>query len=142
MQDHFDKMRQIQSNWLARAIRNGAAAAQLWGRGLDARNLDELYGMNQASWQRLRDLQTGWAADWTAWLDYASTLKGANTTSKLVEREGNILAQAVAQINAQATDLAGLLENIDVGYSYWLQETLAGKTASVQPAAGYSSQPV
>jgi hypothetical protein len=128
MLKHFEKARQIQSNWLARTTRNGVAAAQLLVHGLDAQSYDELCGLNQAAWQRMRDLQSAWTNEWASWLSFATTLKGANTMSKFVEREGNIFAQAVAQFTAQATDLAGLLENIDVDYGYWLQEKLASKT--------------
>jgi hypothetical protein len=135
MLEHFEKARQIQGNYLARTTRNNIAVAQLFAKGLDAQDWHELFRINQAAWQQLGDLQSDWARDWRAWLDFAGSLKGANTMSKFVEREGNIFAQAVSQLGAQATDFAGLLENIDVDYGYWLQEKLAAKDAAkTEPA--------
>ena len=75
-------------------------------------------------WQRLFTLQKGWERDWKDWV-LSDQIKGANTISKLAEREGNIVAQFVQLLGAQGTDLIGLLENIQVDYSYWVHEKLS-----------------
>jgi hypothetical protein len=53
--------------------------------------------------------------------------RGANTMSKLVERESNIGVQFGQLLGAQLTDLVGLQENIEVDYSYWINGKLAEK---------------
>jgi hypothetical protein len=49
--------------------------------------------------------------------------------SKFVERECNIAGQAIALVMKQVTDIAGLEENIEVDYAYWVSEKLAEKKA-------------
>lgn len=127
MSNHLSKSQEIHRNWMARVCGNATATAQLLALGLDAAALDELVRMNEAAWSRLRALREGWMRDWAGWLAYASQLKGANTMSKLVEREGNIFGQAAQIMSAQATALAGLQENTEIDYSYWLREKLAEK---------------
>jgi hypothetical protein len=87
--------------------------------------------MQQSAWQRLLTLQTKWAGDWKAWIEYSEQIKGANTMSKLAEREGNIGAQLAQLLSNQATDLVGLQENIHVDYSYWIHQKLNAKRQSL-----------
>ena len=53
--------------------------------------------------------------------DY-SQLRQSNTLSKYVEREYNLVAQWGALLSDQAAQMAGLMENIQVDYGYWLAQ--------------------
>ena len=122
--DHFKKMSTLQQNRAERALANAAATVSLMARGLDSQTFAELLHLQKAAWTRLAELQEGWVEDWYGWLQYSDQAKGANTMSKLVERECNSVAQAVQLMGAQATSLVGLQENIEVDYSYWVNEKL------------------
>jgi hypothetical protein len=69
-------------------------------------------------------LQQSWADGWFKWLRYAADLGGANTLSKFAEREYNIAAQAVQLVGAQSEGLLGLVENVEIGYLYWIRRKL------------------
>ena len=117
----------LQNDWAARAMHNASASAQVFALGLDADSAEELLQMQTAAWQRLFTLESGWAEEWKNWIQYSDLIKGANTTFKFVEREGNIVAQCVQLMSKQAADLMGLLENIDVDYSFWINEKVSAK---------------
>ena len=117
----------LHSSWAVRSLKNVSATAELFARGMDAETWHELMQMQQSAWQRLLTLQTRWAGDWKSWIAYAEQIKGANTMSKLAEREGNIGAQLAQLLSNEATDLVGLLENIHVDYSYWIDQKLNAK---------------
>ncbi len=125
----------LQSDWTARAMGNASATAQAFALGIDTESLDELLQMQQAVWRRLLDLQSGWMQEWKSWIAYADQIKGANTMSKLAEREGNIIAQLTQILGNQASDLVGLQENIHVDYSYWINQKLSEKRKSLSMAA-------
>jgi hypothetical protein len=116
-----------ETNLAARAIGNVSATAQVFAFGIDAESLEELAQLRAAAWQRLNALQTGWMRDWKHWFQYSGQIKGANTMSKLVEREGNIAAQFAQLVGKQVTDLVGLQENILVDYSFWINQKLREK---------------
>ncbi len=90
--------------------------------------------MQHAALQRLFTLQSSWLQDWKSWIQYSDLIKGANTTFKFVEREGNIVAQCVQLLSKQSADLIGLQENIDVDYSYWINQKLSEKRKSLSIA--------
>ena len=121
----------LQSDWATRAMHNASASAQVFALGIDAESADELLQMQHAAWRRLFALQSSWAQDWKNWIQYSDLIKGANTTFKFVEREGNIVAQCVQLLSKQAADLMGLQENIDVDYSFWINEKLSEKQKSL-----------
>ena len=128
---HALKAVALQSDWATRAMHNASASAQVFALGIDAESAEELLQMQQAAWQRLFTLQSSWAQDWKNWIQYSDLIKGANTTFKFVEREGNIVAQCVQMLSKQAADLMGLQENIDVDYSFWISEKLSEKQKSL-----------
>jgi hypothetical protein len=76
----------------------------------------------------LAALRAGWIEDWTGWMRYADQIKAANTMSKLFEMEANILAQATQILGRQVTSLVALQENVEVDYSYLINELLATRT--------------
>jgi hypothetical protein len=117
----------LQSDWATRALHSASASAQVFAQGIDAESAEELLEMQHAAWVRLLTLQRDWVLDWNKWIQYSALIKGANTSFKFVEREGNIVAQWVQLVSKHAADLIGLQENIDVGYSYWISEKLSEK---------------
>jgi hypothetical protein len=121
----------LQSDWATRAMHNASASAQVFALGIDPQCADELLQMQHAAWRRLFTLQSAWAQEWKNWIQYSDLIKGANTTFKFVEREGNIVAQCVQLLSKQAADLMGLQENIDVDYCYWINEKLNEKRKSL-----------
>ena len=127
MADHFKNAGALQQNRAERVLAAATATAKLAALGFDIQTFREFLHLQEAAWLRLVELQEGWMEDWCSWLKYADQAKGANTMSKLVERECNSVAQLAQLIGAQATSLVGLQENIEVGYSYWVNEKLNGK---------------
>jgi hypothetical protein len=128
---HAMKATALQSSWAARSLKNASATAELFAMGMDAESWHELVQIQQSAWQRLLTLQTKWAGDWKGWIEYSEQIKGANTMSKLAEREGNIGAQLAQLLSNQAADLVGLQENIHVDYSYWVHQKLRAKRQSL-----------
>jgi len=124
---HALKTTQLHAAWATRAMGNASATAQVFAMGVDSETVKEIVDMQQAVWERIWALQKTWARDWQRWVQYAEQVKGANTMSKLVEREANIAAQFTQLLSNQATDWVGLQENVDVDYSYWINEKLEEK---------------
>lgn len=133
---HALKAGALHGDRAARAMGSATATAQLFMFGLDGQAWSELFDMGQAVSRRLRAMQTGWIRDWLEWTQYASQLKGADTMSKFVERECNIAGQFGQILGKHATDLAGLQENIEVSYNYWVSEKLRNT-----PLGGLPSDP-
>ena len=133
---HAERATALQREWAVRAMANANASAQLFALGIDLDSWQDLLLMQQAAWRRLMMLQNGWTQAWRTWVVYSDQIRGANTMSKLVEREGNIVAQFVSLMTSQATDWVGLQENIHVGYSYWVSEKLSEKRKSLSVTAG------
>ncbi len=132
---HMLKAGTLRGNWATRSFSNARATAELFAHGIDIETLEELSDLQQAAWQRLWALQSGWLQGWKSWLRYADQIKGANTMAKLVERDGNITAQFTQLLGNQVTDLVGLAENIQVDYAYWINEKLNARRKS-EAAAG------
>ena len=95
--------------------------------------MKETRDLQRAAWRRYAALQKNWAAQWAGWFDYADRIKGANTMSKLVEMESNILAQAAELLGTQITSLVTLQENIEVDYTYLMKQILAGRNQPAGP---------
>jgi hypothetical protein len=133
---HAVKAGTLQADRVTRALGDARAAAEVFALGGDPDAWQELMQMQDAAWKRLRTLQSAWVKDWTQWLQYAGLIRGANTMSKLVERESNIGVQFTQLLGAQFTDLIGLQENVEVGYSYWINQKANQKR---QPAAASSA---
>jgi hypothetical protein len=98
--------------------------SESWTADGHAETFDELWQMQAAVRERFLALQQSWADGWFKWLRYAADLGGANTLSKFAEREYNIAAQAVQLVGAQSEGLLGLVENVEIGYLYWIRRKL------------------
>lgn len=118
--DHGLKALVLQQNQALRVMSAAVATAQVLPQNLDDQTLDELWEMQAAIGKRLFEMQRGWADGWFEWLAYSRQIDGANTLSKLAERDYNLAAQALQLVGEQCEDLLGLMENIQVGYLYWI----------------------
>ena len=125
--DHAQKARAILSDRAVRLADTTSTTAQVLLSGRGAEAMKETRDLQRAAWRRYAALQKNWAAQWAGWFDYADRIKGANTMSKLVEMESNILAQAAELLGTQITSLVTLQENIEVDYTYLMKQILAGK---------------
>ena len=110
--------------WAARATNSGVTAAMLFASGPDGQTWRELFDMQRAIWGQLHRQGQDWhqgLADWgQEWVE----LKAANTMSKLVEQEFNLIAQFGQLMSQQATDFVTLMESVQVGFGYWVSQKL------------------
>jgi thioesterase domain-containing protein len=121
---HMQKAATLLSNWAARAAGNGISTTTLLACRMDPQMWTELWHMQEAVWRRQCQMQHKWLQSWTAWTNECTQIRGANTMSKLVEQECDLVAQLHELLSDQATDLVTLLENIQVDYAYWVDEKL------------------
>lgn len=87
-------------------------------------HLKDIQELNDACNKRTSAMQKTWANDWAEWFKYANSISGAQTLPKFAERTNNINMQAHAQIAKQTNELAELVENASVSYSYWLAKQI------------------
>lgn len=120
--EHLLKRHSLLNRQLAQATHNSWNTAALLPFTTRLETWQELWQMQQAVLQQTQQMQQGWMQGWTAWLGEFGQLKRANTMSKLVEQEFNLVAQFVLLLQGQATDWTNLQENIEVNYGYWLSE--------------------
>jgi hypothetical protein len=127
------KAHNLMAGWAARSAATHIAAARLFAFGMNTQTWTELLLLNEAAWQRGWKLQENWLRGWKAWSQECRRVRRANTMSKFVEQEFDLLAQLGHLLSDQATDLVTLQENIDVDYGYWVNEKL--KSISESAAA-------
>jgi len=122
------KTANVMGNWAARATGTGFATAALLPWRIDPQSWpqiwQELWQMQQAVWRRQSQLQDKWMQGWTAWTNVFTRARGANTMTKLVEQEFDLVAQWHELVSGQATDVVSLLENLEVNYAFWVNEKL------------------
>lgn len=109
----------------ARQFHNYMLTTGLSVRLTDPTVWSEWIQLQAAVAQRLQkqnqDLRKGFAI----LVDDYSQLKQANTMSKLMEKQCNLVSQWGALMGSQATNLMELLENVQVDYGYWASQKLA-----------------
>ncbi|ACC74589.1 hypothetical protein PPMP20_38840 [Paraburkholderia phymatum] len=128
------KMPVLLGGWAARSATNGIDTARLFAFGINPETWRELAQMQQAIVERLTLQQQSWMQGWAAWNRERAEIRGANTVTKLVEQEFNLIAQIGQLFIDQTTNLIALQENIEVSYAYWLNQKLGAlsSTAGVQ----------
>jgi hypothetical protein len=89
---------------------------------LDADAWQQLQAIQAAVLQRWQKYQEGWFEGFAALAQEYAQSRHANTLSKYIEQEYNLVAQFNALVADQASKLAGLLENIQVDYGYWMAQ--------------------
>ncbi|MQY41118.1 hypothetical protein GG681_00540 [Epibacterium sp. SM1969] len=121
-EDHIVKPCEVQAKNGMRAFDTLKDAAVLAANSDKPDTLFEAMSLFLSASQRSIEMQKQWQEDWKDWVVYASKLPGADTTSKLVDRQNNIALQASAQMSKQTTQTLELIDNIFVSYSFWLSQ--------------------
>jgi hypothetical protein len=106
----------------ARMVHNGLLTAGLTARLGDPQVWGEWMQLQSAVAQRLRRQQQNLGKGCAVLAEDYSQLRHANTMSKLMEKQFNLVSQWNALIGSQATNLIELLENIQVDYGYWASQ--------------------
>ena len=122
MENYLTTAAKLQAESVSRVTNTAKKAAQLAVSPPRPDTLTESWDLAEATYRRVNALQASWVRDWADWMGYAKSLEGANTMPKYVERTGNIMLQAQAQIASQANELSELMDNVSVSYAYWLDQ--------------------
>lgn len=105
-------------------VNNSAVSMALATRLWDPVVWGEWTQLQAAIMQRLYVQQQNWHKGCAILIDDYGQLRQANTMSKLVEKQSNLMSQSAELLTSQATDFVALLENIDVDYGYWASQKL------------------
>lgn len=101
-------------------------SARLW----DPVVWNEWMQLQAAVWRRLQKQGRDWHEGCEVLVEDYALVRNANTMSKLVEKQCNLMTQSAQLMTSQSTNFMALLENIDVDYNYW-----ANQKAQVHRAA-------
>lgn len=123
------KMHLLVSQLMARAMSNQAMTTSVLSTRLDPDTWQEMAMIQAAVLKRCQQQHQEWVEGCAQIAQDYNQLKLANTLSKHVEQEYNIVAQFGALLSDQMADWAGLMENIQVDYAYWISQK------QVSPAA-------
>lgn len=121
---HVLKTRDMLNRSIARTLNNGMFTAGLTTHFMDPQIWAELLQLQSAVVQRLKQQNEAWLKGCAILMQDYVQIKDANTMSKLVEKQYNLVAQWQQLIGSQATNLMGLEENIEVDYGYWASQKL------------------
>jgi hypothetical protein len=131
----YAKKRQaVQGAWATRAAEAGFATAKLIASGQAYDSPWELLRMQQAVLRQLCQMGQDWLLGLDAWTKECTEIKPANTMSKIVEQEFDLIGQFGQLLSDQAIDLVNLMERVQVGYGYWVQEKLQAGTDGLDGA--------
>lgn len=108
----------------ARFVQTIQDASQFATRPPEGQAIGEGIELFNATMHRAAQLQKSWMQDWMNWAQYAQTLQGADTVPKYVERTGNIVLQAQAQLASQANEFSELWDNIAVNMGFWVKQQI------------------
>jgi hypothetical protein len=108
----------------ARLANNGVLSLALTTRFWDPTVWNEWMQLQMAIVQRLQMQGLDWRKGCAILVDDYAQLRQANTMSKLLEKQGNLMSQSTQLLTNQATNFMALLENIDVDYGYWASQKL------------------
>jgi hypothetical protein len=92
----------------------------------DPRRVAEATALGLAFWEQWQGLQAQWTDGLAALAEEASELREANTLSKAVAQEVNLMQQALALGSVQAALTLQLLENAQNNLGYWLARRADG----------------
>ena len=126
---HAMTVQKLMAGWVTRTAGTGIKALTLAPFAADPQTWTELLQLQSAIVHRLQEQQQENMQGWAAWLQERAQLNRANTMSKLVEQEFDLLARFVLLLSDQMVNLVTLQENVEVNTGYWLGEQLAAKSA-------------
>jgi hypothetical protein len=132
---HAMKVPALLGGWAARAGASSIDTARLFAFGMNLQTWGELIEMQQAVVQRLMLQQQALLQGMAAWNRERAAMKAANTVTKVVEQECNLIAQIGILLSDQMTNLVALQENIEVSYAFWLNQKLGAMSSTAVAAA-------
>jgi hypothetical protein len=138
---HAMKRQAVQGAWATRTAEAGFATVKLIASGQAYDLPSELLRMQQAALKQLCQMGQDWLRGLDAWTSECTVIKPANTMSKIVGQEFNLIGQFGQLLSDQATDLVNLMERVQVGYGYWVQEKLEAGTVGLDVAELRSDTP-
>ena len=112
------------NNHTARILKNEVFTAGLATRLTDPQVWGESLQLQSAVVQRLQQQNQDWLKGCAVLMQDYAQIKHANTMTKLVEKQCNLVLQWSQLLSNQATNLIGLMENIEVDYGYWASQKL------------------
>lgn len=112
----------LMGQWAARSGNNAFTTAALLPQGISPGIWAELSQMQAAVLRRLQQQQQNWVNGCAGLAQDYQQGKRANSMSKLLEQQCNLVAQFGQLLSQQAVDLVGLQENIEVNYGYWIAQ--------------------
>lgn len=121
---HMQSFQILMGQWFSRSSGNAASTAALLPQAWNTDIWQEMGQMQAAVLRRLQQQQQAWVVGCTSLAKEYQEGKRANTMSKLVEQQCNLVAQFGQLLSQQATSLVGLQENIEVDYGYWVSQKL------------------
>jgi hypothetical protein len=116
------KTHMLLNDWAVRTANSWLDTAQLLAFGSDAATWGEWLRLQQAFAQRLIQHNQTWLQGWGEWVQQREQLRSANTMSKRIEQECDLMGQFGLWIGDQVTNFSMLMENTQVSYAYWLNE--------------------
>lgn len=117
---------QLAQRQMAQALQFGAAWPAL---ALDRDTLQQGMALAEAALDQCLTLQAQWLDGLDELGHEMGEVRHANTVSKFVDQEMNLVQQSVMLVSAQATASARLLENIQVNVGWWLSQKLPAAPA-------------
>ncbi|KMO29127.1 hypothetical protein VQ03_29510 [Methylobacterium tarhaniae] len=118
------------SELATRSAANAVGTAQLLAANPDSRIIDELCEMQGAFAKQLWKIDQDWRAGLMRIYEGSLSLRRANTVSKVVEQDFNLIGQYGDLVTNCMTSVATLVENTNVGYSYWLAKKIEAAKAA------------
>ncbi|GJJ04546.1 hypothetical protein RugamoR64_50840 [Duganella rhizosphaerae] len=110
-------------------VNNGAMTMALVTKLWNPTVWSEWTQLQAAIAQRLYDQNQDWHKGCAILVEDYGQLKQANTMSKLLEKQGNLVSQSAALLTSQTTNFVALLENIDVDFGYWMSQKIQDQPA-------------
>jgi len=114
----------LMNNHTARLLKNQVVTAGLATRLMDPQIWGESQQLQSAVVQRLQQQNQDWLKGCAILMQDYAQIKQANTMTKLIEKQCNLMLQWNLLLTNQATNLLGLMENIEVDYGYWASQKL------------------
>lgn len=121
---YLTKRSHVQLGWATRATECGMGTARLIAAGRADETWAALIQMQRALQDQLQEQTIGWFKGLAALGREYTQLRAANTMSKIVEQDFDLVAQFGQLVSDQATNVANIFESAQVGYAYWVSEKL------------------
>ncbi|AWN47061.1 hypothetical protein DK419_12675 [Methylobacterium terrae] len=110
----------LANDLVANCAANAVGTVQLLAERPDSDTIGEIYAMQLAFMRQLWTIERDWRDGWLQICQASLSLRKANTLSKIVEQDYNLVGQVGDLMVNTVASTASLIESATVGYSYWL----------------------